>query len=123
VSGRVVHEAGCLSDLWTGEVHLHPRFRVLDDALANAHGQYLEGHVTKLIELAEQRQTTAQVLNQVRPNWRQSRSDFEVILDDGGERTIRRRAVRREVVLITGVVLPAALWVSGLRPSGGRAPR
>jgi len=52
---------------------------------------YLEGHVNELIELAEQRQTTAQVLDQVRPNWRQSRSDFEVILDDDGERSIRRR--------------------------------
>ena len=52
---------------------------------------YLEGHVAELIELAEQRQTTAQVLDQVRPNWRQSRSDFEVILDDDGERSIRRR--------------------------------
>lgn len=52
---------------------------------------YLEGHVTELIELAEQRQTTAQVLDRVRPNWRQSRSDFEVVLDIDGERTIRRR--------------------------------
>jgi transcriptional regulator with XRE-family HTH domain len=52
---------------------------------------YLEGHVTELIELAEQRQTTAQVLDQVRPNWRQSRSDFEVVLDEDGERSIRRR--------------------------------
>jgi transcriptional regulator with XRE-family HTH domain len=52
---------------------------------------YLEGHVTELIELAEQRQTTAQVLDQVRPNWRQSRSDFEVYLDVDGERSIRRR--------------------------------
>lgn len=52
---------------------------------------YLEGHVTELIELAEQRQTTAQVLDQVRPNWRQSRTDFEVYLDVHGERSIRRR--------------------------------
>jgi transcriptional regulator with XRE-family HTH domain len=52
---------------------------------------YLEGHVTELIELAEQRQTTAQVLDRVRPNWRQNRSDFEVFLDDDGERSIRRR--------------------------------
>lgn len=52
---------------------------------------YLEGHITELIELAEQRQTTAQVLDQVRPNWRQSRSDFEVYLDVDGERSIRRR--------------------------------
>ncbi|HVF05262.1 MAG TPA: hypothetical protein VNA20_10505 [Frankiaceae bacterium] len=52
---------------------------------------YLEGHVTELIELAEQRKTTAQVLDRVRPNWRQGRSDFEVIVDDDGERSIRRR--------------------------------
>ncbi len=52
---------------------------------------YLEGHVTELIELAEQRQTTAQVLGHVRPNWRQSRSDFEVFLDVDGERSIRPR--------------------------------
>lgn len=52
---------------------------------------YLEGHVTELVELAEQRQTTAEVLDQVRPNWRQSRSDFEVFLDVDGERSIRRR--------------------------------
>jgi len=53
---------------------------------------YLEGHVTALIELAEQRQTVAQVLDQVRPNWRDSRSDFEVFLDVDDERSIRRRA-------------------------------
>jgi transcriptional regulator with XRE-family HTH domain len=52
---------------------------------------YLEGHVTELIELAEQRQSTAQVLDQVRPNWRQNRSDYEVFLDVDGERSIRRR--------------------------------
>lgn len=52
---------------------------------------YLEGHMTELIELAEQRQTTAQVLDRVKPNWRQSRSDFEVFLDVDGERSIRRR--------------------------------
>ncbi|MHA6522949.1 hypothetical protein [Tessaracoccus sp. G1721] len=52
---------------------------------------YLEGHVTALIDLAEQRLTVAQVLDQVRPNWRASRSDFEVVFDVDGERTIRRR--------------------------------
>lgn len=52
---------------------------------------YLEGHVSELIELAEQRQTTVQVLDRVRPNWRQNRSGFEVVLDDDGERSIRRR--------------------------------
>jgi transcriptional regulator with XRE-family HTH domain len=52
---------------------------------------YLEGHTTALIDLAEQRQTAAQVLDRVRPNWRESRSDFEVVLDVDGQRSIRRR--------------------------------
>jgi len=52
---------------------------------------YLEGHVLKLIDLAEQRQTVAQVLDQVRPNWRAGRSDFEVFNDTDGQRSIRRR--------------------------------
>jgi len=52
---------------------------------------YLEGHVSALIDLAEQRQTVAQVLDQVRPNWRTNRSDFEVFVDTDGERSIRRR--------------------------------
>lgn len=52
---------------------------------------YLEGHVTELIELAERRQTTSQVLDKVRPNWRQGRSNFEVFLDEDGERSIRQR--------------------------------
>lgn len=52
---------------------------------------YLEGHVTELIELAEQRRSTAEVLDRVRPNWRQSRSDYEVFLDDDRQRSIRRR--------------------------------
>jgi transcriptional regulator with XRE-family HTH domain len=52
---------------------------------------YLEGHVTELIELAEQRQSTAQVLDRVRPDWRRNRHDFEVFLDDDGERSLRRR--------------------------------
>jgi transcriptional regulator with XRE-family HTH domain len=52
---------------------------------------YLEGHVTALIDLAEHRQTATQVLDQVRPNWRNSRSDFDVVVDIEGERSIRRR--------------------------------
>jgi hypothetical protein len=52
---------------------------------------YLEGHITELIDLAQQRMTVTQVLDQVRPNWRDSRSDFEVILDVDGERSIRPR--------------------------------
>jgi transcriptional regulator with XRE-family HTH domain len=52
---------------------------------------YLEGHVLALIDLAEQRQTVAQVLDQVKPNWRADRSDFEVFIDTDGQRSIRRR--------------------------------
>lgn len=52
---------------------------------------YVEGHMTALIELAEQRQTVTQILDQVRPNWRESRSDFEVFLDVDGKRSIRPR--------------------------------
>jgi transcriptional regulator with XRE-family HTH domain len=52
---------------------------------------YIEGHVVALLELAEQRQSVTQVLDQVRPNWRNSRSDFEVFLDVDGERSIRQR--------------------------------
>lgn len=52
---------------------------------------YLEGHVAALLDLAEQRQSVAEVLDQVRPSWRGSRSDFEVFLDVDGERSVRRR--------------------------------
>ena len=52
---------------------------------------YLEGHVLALIDLAEQRQTVAQVLDQVKPNWRTNQSDFEVFVDTDGQRSIRRR--------------------------------
>jgi transcriptional regulator with XRE-family HTH domain len=52
---------------------------------------YVDGHATALIELAEQRQTVTQVLDQVRPNWRESRSDFEVFVDVDGGRSIRQR--------------------------------
>lgn len=52
---------------------------------------YLEGHIDALIDLAERRQEAVQVLDQVRPNWRDSRSDYEVFRDVDGERSIRRR--------------------------------
>lgn len=52
---------------------------------------YLEGHVTGLIELADQRLTTAEILDRVRPNWRQNRSQHEVYVDSTGERAIRLR--------------------------------
>lgn len=52
---------------------------------------YLEGHASALLDLAEQRQPMTQVLDQVRPNWRAARSDFEVFLDVDGHRSIRPR--------------------------------
>lgn len=52
---------------------------------------YLEGHIDALLDLAEHRQEAAQVLDRVRPNWRESRSDFEVFRDIDGARSIRRR--------------------------------
>lgn len=52
---------------------------------------YVEGHVAALLDLAERRQPVAKVLDQVRPNWRESRTDFEVFLDVDGERSIRAR--------------------------------
>jgi transcriptional regulator with XRE-family HTH domain len=52
---------------------------------------YLEGHVLALIDLAEQRRTIAQVLDEVKPGWRASRSDFEVFIDTDGQRSIRPR--------------------------------
>jgi transcriptional regulator with XRE-family HTH domain len=52
---------------------------------------YLEGHTAALLDLAEQRLPVAKVLDQVRPNWRESRTDFEVYLDVDGERSIRPR--------------------------------
>lgn len=52
---------------------------------------YLEGHVAALLDIAELRKPVAQVLDEVRPGWRDSRSDFEVFVDVDGERSIRQR--------------------------------
>ncbi|MGB7982950.1 MAG: hypothetical protein WCF36_19375 [Candidatus Nanopelagicales bacterium] len=52
---------------------------------------YLEGHIDALIGLAERRLEAPQVLDRVRPNWREARSDFEAFLDVDGERSVRRR--------------------------------
>lgn len=53
---------------------------------------YVDGHVVELIELAEQRRSVAQVLDDVRPDWRARRSDFEVFMDTDGQRSIRPRS-------------------------------
>ena len=52
---------------------------------------YLQGHVTALLDLAEGRGEMLQILDGVRPDWRSSRSDFEVFTDTDGERSIRLR--------------------------------
>lgn len=52
---------------------------------------YVEGHIDALMDLAEHRLEAPQVLDQVRPNWREARSEFEVFRDVDGERSVRRR--------------------------------
>lgn len=52
---------------------------------------YVDGHVIALIDLAEHRKSVTQVLDEVRPAWRTTRSDFEVFEDTDGERSIRQR--------------------------------
>lgn len=53
---------------------------------------YLDGHLEPLIDLAEQRRTAAQILDEVRPNWREGRSEYEVFNDADGHRSIRPRS-------------------------------
>lgn len=53
---------------------------------------YLEGHVIALIDLAEQRKSVEQVLDETRPYWRSTRSDFEVFEASDGARAIRQRS-------------------------------
>lgn len=53
---------------------------------------YLQGHVAAIIDLAEERKFMHEVLDEVSPDWRTSRSDFEVFADTDGERSIRKRA-------------------------------
>lgn len=53
---------------------------------------YLEGHAVALLDLAEHRRTPQQILDDVRPDWRASRSNFEVFTDTDGARSIRLRS-------------------------------
>lgn len=53
---------------------------------------YLDGHIIALIDLAEERKSMTQVLDEVRPDWRASRSNFEVFTDTDGERSMRTRS-------------------------------
>lgn len=52
---------------------------------------YVAGHAEALIEIAEHRQEAAQVLDQNMPEWRDQRSDYEVVANPDGERIIRSR--------------------------------
>lgn len=52
---------------------------------------YLAGHAAALLDIAEQRRPLTHVLDDLAPNWRESRSKFEVFTDTDGERSIRMR--------------------------------
>lgn len=52
---------------------------------------YLAGHASALLDIAEQRRPLTQVLDELSPEWRDSRSQFEVFTDSDGERSIRTR--------------------------------
>ena len=52
---------------------------------------YVDGHAEALIELAERRQEAEQVLDEATPGWRDARTDFEVVVDSDGQRTIRAK--------------------------------
>lgn len=53
---------------------------------------YLEGHEFALIDIAERRRDIPVVLDEIRPGWRASRSDFEMFTDNDGQRSIRKRS-------------------------------
>ena len=52
---------------------------------------YLEGHTAALVDLVEERLTMEQVLDSVRPSWREQRSDYDIFEDTDGERSLRLR--------------------------------
>lgn len=53
---------------------------------------YLEGHEFAIIDIVELRRDVAVVLDEVRPGWREGRSDFEVFTDTDGLRSMRKRS-------------------------------
>jgi transcriptional regulator with XRE-family HTH domain len=53
---------------------------------------YLEGQDVALLDIAEHRKPAEQVLDSIRPGWRESRSRFEVFEDTDGQRSIRVRS-------------------------------
>ena len=52
---------------------------------------YQKGHEIALLEIAARRKTVAQVLDEIEPDWRSHRSQFETYTDTDGQRSIRRR--------------------------------
>ncbi|MGB5150397.1 MAG: helix-turn-helix transcriptional regulator [Mycobacterium sp.] len=52
---------------------------------------YLNGHDMALLDIAEQRRPVEHILDDIRPDWRDTRSKFEVFEDTDGMRSIRIR--------------------------------
>lgn len=52
---------------------------------------YIDGQELALLDIAEQRKPMAQVLDEARPGWRETGTDFEVFTDTDGQRSIRIR--------------------------------
>jgi transcriptional regulator with XRE-family HTH domain len=52
---------------------------------------YLSGQVMALFDIAEQRRPVEYILDDIRPDWRSTRSEFEVFEDTDGMRSIRIR--------------------------------
>jgi transcriptional regulator with XRE-family HTH domain len=52
---------------------------------------YLDGKDMALLDIAEQRGNVEHILDEIRPDWRASRSKFEVFEDTDGMRSIRLR--------------------------------
>jgi hypothetical protein len=55
---------------------------------------YQQGAATLLLDYASEQRTAEQVLDEVVPNWRESRSDFEVYEESDGGKAIRVRSNR-----------------------------
>lgn len=52
---------------------------------------YLRGHDVLLLDIAERRKSVVQVLDEVMPDWRASRSRFDVYVDVDGARSLKTR--------------------------------
>ncbi len=52
---------------------------------------YLQGHVTGVLNLAQERKSVSRVLDDIDPDWRRNRSEFIVFEDSDGGRSIKLR--------------------------------